>query len=91
MSLRILSEARASEVQVDKTIQAVEEVKRFEGHCLVKGELTMAHNQVRRLELRLPGIDLTVIAEEFRLTKTVIKWKANYDLTKEWCWLPPIW
>ena len=41
--------------------------------------------------MQLPGFDLTVIAKEFRLTQTVIKWKANYDPTKEWDWLPPIW
>jgi hypothetical protein len=41
--------------------------------------------------LQLPGFDLTVIAEEFRLTQSVIKWKANYDPPKEWGSLPPIW
>lgn len=33
--------------------------------------------------MQLPGFDLTVIAEEFRLPQTVIRWKANYDPTRD--------
>ena len=46
----------------------------------------MEHNY-----LQLSGFDLTVEGKEVRLTQTAIRWKANYDLTKEWSWLPPIW
>ena len=39
--------------------------------------------------LQLPGFDLTVIAEEFRLPQIVIEWKNTYVTIKEWGWLIP--
>lgn len=38
--------------------------------------------------MQLPVFDLTVAREEGALILTVVRWKAYYDPTKEWGWLP---